>query len=30
MVIPGKFYPKKINEEVQFWEKKIVDSRKGS
>ena len=30
MVIPGKFYPKKLYEQVKFWEKKIVDSRKGS
>ena len=30
MVIPGKFLPKKLYESVKFWEKKIVDSRKGS
>ena len=30
MVIAGKFHPKKLYEEVKFWEKKIVDSRKGS
>ena len=29
MVIPGKFHPNKLHELVKFWEKKIVDSRKG-
>ena len=29
MVIPGKFHPKKLYEYVKFWEKKILDSRKG-
>ena len=30
MVIPGKFLPEKLYKKVKFWEKKIVDSRKGS
>ena len=30
MVIPGEFHPKKLYEQVKFWEKKIFDSRKGS